>query len=219
MVDRSVSIKAQMHLFAEALQSSTLRSPEEARPSKARPYGLDWDVLHLGVSNVTMPPPPYHMSATIYHDSSLESVTDRDIGCENKRPWYCFSPFLNAVGASEQSRIILPSHGPIGLVAIAVTLKGAQRLLFLLSWYGQGMGDGLDFAIRNHLEAGDLTGWTVVPPVFGSWTTKGGDSDIRTGIEDKPANNMMGRPRGVQDTVRQHLKEILANKKGWKVLP
>jgi len=216
--NRSMSIKSQMHSFAQALQSSPLRESQDPKYSRYYPYGTDWDVMHLGISNITMPPAPYHKSFTAYHDPTLRAGVYRDAHCQKKKTWYCFAPSLKALKTPQQSRAIIPSHGPIGLVAIAVTFRGAQRLLYLLSWQGKGLGDGLDCAIRDYMREGDLKGWTVIPPLFGSWTTDAGDSDIRVGATDSPANNMKGSPRGVEDSVRQHLGEVIAKEKGWQVL-
>ncbi|KAL3428414.1 glycosyltransferase family 25 protein [Phlyctema vagabunda] len=215
-VDWAPNIKQQMRSLAGGIQSSSLiHQPDHAN----YPYGTDWDVLHLGVSRIGAAPEPFNHIAIPYHDASLPTGPVQDVDCTEGRPWYCFSKYTQAVQMPDQSRVILPSYEPIGLVAIAVTLKGAQRLLYLLGW--KSLETGLDWSIRDLMREGDLSGWTVVPPLFGSWTTgTGADSDLRDGIKSKveSSNNLKGQGRGLRESARQHLKDVMSTENRWQRL-
>lgn len=215
MQDREPSIKLQLSHFAKSLKSFTLGPDGPAGPAASHPYGTDWDILHLGISNVTIPPEPFDRVSIEYHDETLTPGPYRDTDCEGKgKPWYCFSPYLSRLELPEQSRAIIPSYRPVGLVAIAVSFTGAQRLLYLLSW--KGLDEGLDWSIRDQLATGQLSGWTILPPLFGSWTTSKSDSDIRHTGAYKAADNLKGRARGIGESARQQLGNLIENRKGWQ---
>lgn len=195
-----------MKALAQTFQSSPVTGAHR-RDSTKYPYGTDWDVMHLGVSRISASPNRDGRMPTAYHDPTLPQGSYQDIDCQHGGPWYCFSDFLKSLDTPGQSRVMTPSHEPIGLVALAVTLRGAQRLMYLLSW--RGLDDGLDWSIRDYVKAGNLTGWTVVPPLFGSWNADKGDSDINSGVVSKPSNNLKGKSRGVRDSAREHLGDLM----------
>jgi hypothetical protein len=193
-----------MQAFAQAIPISAENGRIDSNRARQYPYGKDWDVFHLGVSRVSTP--PNTANVRIYRDPSLPTGAYQDIDCHGN--WYCYSKYLQAVKVPEQSRSIASSYEPIGLVALAVTFKGAQKLLYLLSW--SGLETGLDESIRNAIRDGELLGFTVVPPLFGSWTTStAADSDIRADGRSKAPNNLKSHARGIKGSVRQLLKQLV----------
>jgi len=138
------------------------------------PYGLDWDVMHLGASKVDIAPAPFDVLHAPYPDTN----TDPQTACDSaSSKWWCWRRILEMYSAPPETRVIVPSYKPLGLVALAVTQTGARRLLYELSV--RRLDTGLDWSIRDLLVAGRVKGWTVVPPLFSSWKTGGtADSDI-----------------------------------------
>jgi hypothetical protein len=203
------------------MRHSVLRGPWSKEELYQYPYGNDWDILHLGASRVVSGPAPFSTLATIYPDLSPPGTHRGD--CEPDKHWFCFGPVMKLLAVPAQSRAIIPSHRSLGLAAIAVSLRGAQRLLYLLSW--RSLDKTLDWSISAELESGRVKGWTVMPPLFGTWAPGGGgfgDSDINKGAEglDLQANggNIKGVSRGTADSVRSRFSELIESESRWDVL-
>jgi len=163
------------------LRASPLRAPWSPHEITTAPYGLDWDVLHLGPSKIDTAPAPLNALHSVYRDANADPQTACS-AVASVKAWYCWRELLKAYAAPADARVILPSYKPLGLVALAVTQAGARRLLYELAL--RRLDTGLDWSIRDLLVAGRAQGWTVVPPLFSSWKTGGGaDSDVNGGVQ------------------------------------
>lgn len=218
---RDVAIKSQLQSLSDALHNSDMGKSWTEDEMQRYPFGRNWDILHLGASRALLPQEPYLTAAKVYQDSSPAATLKGD--CDPATAFFCFKPVLDGVNAPQGSRVFMPSHGALGLASIAVTRRGAQRLLYLLSW--RGLDTGLDWSIRDELDKGTLKGWTVLPPLFGSWVPGGGgsgDSDINKGAEgvdlQAKGGNLKGISRGTADSVRTRLGELLEGESQWDVL-
>src|SRR5436305_10197576 len=111
-----------MAAFSRALRSNPLRNPFTPEERARAPYGLDWDVMHLGTSRNHMAPPPHDNLYFRYYDefTTPVSLTHRDTPC-GERDFYCWGDILNKTAANATERVIFPSYSPVGLVSLAVS--------------------------------------------------------------------------------------------------
>lgn len=156
--------------------------------------------MHLAPSLAKSHPGPLGDTlATVYRDPDRGPT---DI-CELP-PWYCYDEVLNRTNTPSDSRAIIPSFESVGLGAIAVSYRGAQRLLYHLSF--KGLDDGVDWGIQKLLASGQLRGWTVVPPLIGNWKVGGpADSDLIEIWDLQEARNTNGRSPNLSQSARQAL--------------
>lgn len=123
-----------------------------------------------------------------------------------------------SVTATDQ-RVIIPDYASLGLAAIAVSFEGAQRLLHQLSWLG--LEDGLDWSIRKMIEKGILHGWTVAPPLMGTWTVGDSlDSDINmetsgAHIAAGSKGNKDGKASNIAHSARAAMGKMLEREEYW----
>lgn len=76
-------------------------------------------------------------------------------------------------------RVVAPSYAPICTVGYAVTLRGAQKLLYTIGNEG-GVELPIDLAMGKRIRSGHLRSLTVVPPLITPWKTgTHADSDIK----------------------------------------
>ncbi|BFZ62487.1 hypothetical protein YB2330_003581 [Saitoella coloradoensis] len=218
-VDWDVHVKSQLSSFALALRNSNLRSPYTPEEIQNAPYGLDWDTLHLGTSLSEMAPAPFDDLYALYHDphrTPPEVIAHK--GACGEKDWYCWADIMTHTACNDTSRVLYPSYGSVGLVAFAVTLKGAQKLLYELSWVG--LNNTVDYSIRGLHMDGSLHGWTVTPPIMSSWVTgDGADSDLTNGGKGRTVakhSNLGGKGKGLGWSVRKALTENLSGGNYWK---
>ncbi|KAK9329105.1 hypothetical protein V1520DRAFT_187715 [Lipomyces starkeyi] len=82
--------------------------------------------------------------------------------------WFCWGDIMKYTQVNETRRAIYPSFESVGLSAIAVAYRGAERLLYYLSF--KEIVDTLDYSIVDLLRS---HGWTVIPPLMSEWKMHG----------------------------------------------
>lgn len=76
-------------------------------------------------------------------------------------------------------RVIAPLWYPVCTIGYAITLQGAQKLLYSIGNEG-GVEAPVDLAMINRIQSGYLRSLTVVPPLITPWRTgEVSDSDIK----------------------------------------
>lgn len=208
-----------MTAFSKALRNSPLRKPFTTEELRRAPYGLDWDVMHLGTSKNLMAPPPYNNLFHRYNDryTTPRSLTYRTTPCGD-RDFFCWNDIIKQTQAADDQRVIFPSYQPIGLVSLAVSYRGAQKMLYDLSW--KGLDASMDFGVRDACRRGFLKGWSVTPPIMSSWRVRGaGDSDLRNGGKGSPGvgvGNMQGEGIGLGWSARKNMQQEFEGHDYWK---
>ncbi|KAF3925863.1 hypothetical protein ABW20_dc0103961 [Dactylellina cionopaga] len=218
-VDWDIYVKEQMTALSVALRSNPLRKPLTADESKRAPYGLDWDVMHLGTSKNLMAPPPLN---SLYHRYKDEYTTPRAMTKRNSpcgdRDFFCWNDIIKMTGMEDNERVVFPSYQPVGLVSLAVSYRGAQKMLYDLSWKGLDMS--MDWGVRDGCTRGFLKGWSVTPPIMSSWRVRGaGDSDLRNngkGDIGVGNGNMKGEGIGLAWSSRKALQQEFEGFDYWK---
>lgn len=207
-LSRDMRIKTQLAALSRGLAASPLgdKSPSAIPVSAKHPYGMDWDIMHLGPGYSFLPPhEPYRSLHSTYEDPDrTQNLTcPENYWHENM---YCWGPTLDYYHTNNDSRVILPSYHVAGLPAIAVTYTGAQRMLYHLTWVG--LMKSLDMSIMDLIMGGKLNGWTVIPPFFTQFKVGGDqDSDLNSvqTVFDKVRSNLKGISPGIENTARQAL--------------
>lgn len=75
-------------------------------------------------------------------------------------------------------RIVAPAWYPVCTVGYAITLAGAQKLLYLLGSEG-GLAAPIDLAMISRIQSGHVRALSVVPPLINPWHSgTAADSDI-----------------------------------------
>ncbi|KAK9311540.1 hypothetical protein V1522DRAFT_417586 [Lipomyces starkeyi] len=215
-VDWDINIKAQLTAFAQALRTSRLRRPFTDEELERAPYGLDWDIMHLATSKANMAATPRNKAFIKYNDPYRASSDVANNGCTGPNGWFCWGDIMAYTKLNETQRAIYPSYESVGLSAIAVSYRGAQRLLYYLSY--KELVDTLDYSIADLLRKGALRGWTVTPPLLSEWKTHGkSDSDLKkVGSTLGLPGNMNGVSAGVAHSARKALTENLEGEDYWK---
>ncbi|KAK9330351.1 hypothetical protein V1520DRAFT_385010 [Lipomyces starkeyi] len=215
-VDWDINIKAQLTAFAQALRTSRLRRPFTDEELERAPYGLDWDIMHLATSKANMAAAPRNKAFIKYNDPYRASSDVANNGCTGPNGWFCWGDIMVYTKLNETQRAIYPSYESVGLSAIAVSYRGAQRLLYYLSY--KELVDTLDYSIADLLRKGALRGWTVTPPLLSEWKTHGkSDSDLKkVGLNSGLPGNMNGVSAGVAHSARKALTENLEGEDYWK---
>ncbi|KAK9446752.1 uncharacterized protein V1518DRAFT_422968 [Limtongia smithiae] len=215
-VDWDVHLRDQMTAFANGLRSSPsakLRKPFSADELERAPYGLDWDIIHFAASKVVPPPAPFNTLAK-YSDVYRQSTETANNACF--AGWFCWREQMKKAGLTEQERYISPSYDTVGLAAIAVSFRGAQRLLYFLSY--KELTDTLDNSVSALLQQGYVHGWSVVPPLMAEWKINSiTDSDLNTidlGQIGGP-DNSKGKSAGIANSVRKHLSKEFEPQTYW----
>ncbi|KAK9371405.1 hypothetical protein V1509DRAFT_650987 [Lipomyces kononenkoae] len=217
-VDWDINIKSQFASFAQALRTSRLRRPFTEEELERAPYGLDWDIMHLATSKAVMAGSPRNKAFIKYNDPYRASSEVANNGCtdnSNGKKWFCFGDVMSFAKLNETERAIFPSYESVGLSAIAVSYRGAQRLLYYLSY--KELVDTLDYSITDLLKKGAVRGWTVTPPLMSEWKTHGkSDSDLKHVGSATPPGNGNGLSAGVAHSARKALAENFEGEDYWK---
>ncbi|EJP61725.1 LPS glycosyltransferase [Beauveria bassiana ARSEF 2860] len=153
------------------MRKRTAREGEPRSHEAHAPYGLDWDLLYVGTCwniNPEVRPVPH-----IYQDTNAPNSTEMS---------YAYQKELEYWGASSSEearvRVIAPSWYPVCTVGYAVTLQGAQKLLYTVG-NEKGLNGPVDLAMISRIQSGHLKSFTVVPPLVTPWKTgTTSDSDI-----------------------------------------
>ncbi|KAK6349439.1 hypothetical protein TWF696_005723 [Orbilia brochopaga] len=217
-IDWDIHVKDQLVAFSKALRSNPLRKPLTPEEVKRAPYGLDWDVMHLGTSRNIMAPPPLNRLFYRYDDpySTPRTLTGTDNPCGLH--FFCWTDILKQTKTADNQRVIFPSYEPVGLVALAVSFQGARKMLYDLSW--RGLDTSMDFGVRDGCQRGYLKCWSVTPPIMSSWRVQGaGDSDLRNGGKGTPGvgvGNLQGEGVGLGWSARKQLQSEFEGHDYWK---
>ncbi|KAF3915589.1 hypothetical protein ABW21_db0206977 [Orbilia brochopaga] len=217
-IDWDIHVKDQMAAFSRALRKNPLRKPLTPEEEKRAPYGLDWDVMHLGTSRNIMAPPPLNRLYSRYDDpySTPRSLVGTDNPCGMK--FFCWNDILKQTKTADNQRVVFPSYEPVGLVALAVSYRGARKMLYDLSW--RGLDTSMDFGVRDGCQRGYLKCWSVAPPIMSSWRVQGaGDSDLRNGGKGSPGlgvGNLQGEGVGLGWSARKQLQLEFEGHDYWK---
>ncbi|KAL9107229.1 MAG: hypothetical protein Q9227_007853 [Pyrenula ochraceoflavens] len=189
--DWDVRFKDQLALLSASLPNTT----------ETQPYGVGWDVLWLG-----------HCMETLNRESPLpviSSYVDASVPRLQSLPAFA-RDFLEYYGIqNEKMRLVTRSHDPTCLSAYAVTLKGASKLLYELSY------NKLEAAIDNDMgrltRDGQLPGLIVTPPMVGQYKTGSrADSDIDGGNNaEKVPGGKGNKPDSVERSMRQELWKLV----------
>ncbi|KAK9469416.1 hypothetical protein V1512DRAFT_256199 [Lipomyces arxii] len=212
-VDWDINIKHQLRALSQALRSSPIRAPLSPDEAARAPYGLDWDIIHFGPSKANMAPQPRDKVYTAYNDPYRASTAVANNACSH--PWFCWSRIMSSTGLNETERVIFPTFETVGLSAIAISYRGAQKLLYQLSF--KELTNTLDLSMAKLVQQGQLRGWTVIPPLMSEFKTRGqADSDLKSLVGSKRGRgNLQGKSAGVAHSARKALTEQLENGDYW----
>ena len=210
-VNRDIRIKSHMASLSAGFHDSPLRNHSSTPVDAHHPYGLDWDILHMGNSWIRTAEAPYDKIHVHYPDPDRQTHP----GCpQDFEPQgsYCWGPLLEQLAVPAGHRALVPSFDSVGLTAIAVTQRGARKILFQMAW--NRLETLTDWSIRNLLMRGDVEGWDVVPPLFGQYKIGGAlDSDIdgRPEIQvPETASWTLGSSMGIERSAKAALAEQLS---------
>ncbi|KAK7206463.1 hypothetical protein BZA70DRAFT_309322 [Myxozyma melibiosi] len=215
-VDWDFHLRTQLSAFAVGLRQSPLRRPYTADEIANYPYGADWDMLHFAASKIHTAPAPRDKARTVYNDPFRAPTSVVKDACTD-RGWFCFIELMKDAGVDEGRRAIVPTFDTVGLSAFAVSLRGAKRLLYYLSY--KELVDTLDLSISDAFQKGHLRGWTVIPPIMAEWKTNGiGDSDLKIFDDKFPKGqgNSVGSSAAMHWSMRAGIKSTIEGGSYWE---
>ncbi|KAL9617990.1 MAG: hypothetical protein Q9160_007238 [Pyrenula sp. 1 TL-2023] len=187
--DWDVRFKDQLSLMAENMPSG----------DEAAPYGLDWDMIWLGVSGNAWDRSLLKPAMALWKDDSLPTV---DVMGGFVKDTYA------AYGIQGDGwRVMAPAHSTICTAAFAVTYAGAYRILYELG-YNELHGP-TDLELSRLGRDGKLEAMVVIPPLIGQYRTgSAGDSEINA-YEGKFEGNEKGDSGGhVVKSARKSLRTL-----------
>lgn len=167
-LDWDIRLKSQMPEFAKGVRSIS-NIPLSQRQSS--PYGDDWDILWPG-----------HCGDIFPKDNDVRYVMENDMTVAPKehQPW-----LVGLKDYPEQTRLVHKAGAPICTFAYAVSMRGAQKLLWALS-VRKGSNLAFDNTLALFCEDGymDIKCVSVEPMLFIHHRPAGlvnKDSDIQNG--------------------------------------
>lgn len=164
---------------------------------------------------IKSPPPPYHTLAALYPDPHRNPA----LSTGSSDMMHNWAEVTRNTNLPAMHRAIIPSFEVYGLAAIAVSYAGAQRMLHEMSWLG--MEKGLDWSVQRMLKDGTVRGWTVAPPIMGTWTVGDSeDSDINMGTKASVTaagskSNLEGTASNIVHSARTALGKTLERENYW----
>ncbi|KAK7202366.1 hypothetical protein BZA70DRAFT_103920 [Myxozyma melibiosi] len=206
-LDWDMNVKDQFEALARGLRNSTIRRPFSEEELETAPYGLDWDILHIGCSQVRIAGAPRDQAFTVYTDEYRAPNHITKNPC-NPFGYFCWEGLMKHAKLKENQRAIYPTHESVGLSAFAVTYTGAQRLLYQLSY--KELTDTLDRSISKLTMQGAVRGWTVIPPMMGEFKVDSGKDtnlNVKADMFSKDVSNLKGHGPGLLRSARQSLTE------------
>ncbi|KAK9326709.1 hypothetical protein V1520DRAFT_372565 [Lipomyces starkeyi] len=96
-----------------------------------------------------------------------------------------FSDIFQKLG---RKRVLAPAYSTLKTTAYAITRRGAQRLLFLLSYIGDLKHGDVDQDITRLFQEGRLRGYSLTPPAFSQFKVGG--------TKDSDNENLLGSQEG-----------------------
>jgi GR25 family glycosyltransferase involved in LPS biosynthesis len=169
------------------------------RTAKSSPYGVGWDSLFLGQCQNEPNPQRTDLQWT-YSDPHTPKKEQLE-SCFVKEMEQDFH-----VPADKGLRIVSPTFGPICLQGYALSRRGAQRLLYHLSYIG--LKRETDNSVADMHRKGVMNGYTLTPPIFSRWRVGGAkDSDNMPQNEKQKANpdgrgNVGGSSKNLKGSAR-----------------
>jgi hypothetical protein len=218
-VDWDENIKEIMSLFNHQLQhNNTLRPhPQQRKCDATQMYGCNWD-LHF-VGQCQYGPHPTDRRHIEYHDPHVPVLSSFE---DNFRAE--LSEFWNKTLAESAVRIISPTYSPLCTMGYAMSLRGAKRSLYQIGGFQPAVEHGIDLEFISHHKEGRLRGYTMSPPPFVKWRTKGsGDTDNFYGDraplpETVDQSTAGGESKGLVRSVRKKLGELDGMFFNWDAL-
>jgi GR25 family glycosyltransferase involved in LPS biosynthesis len=215
-VDWDVNLKDIMGLFNWQLRyNNTMRSQKDKDDKHDEcEYGCDWDQLFVGhCKNEPHPTDTTHQS---YHDPDSPAIsTAYPIFVQEMTKKWNYSAQDTGV------RVISPTYDPLCTMGYAISNKGARRALYQMGGF-KPIKMAVDLEFIHHNREGRLNSYTMSPPPFVKWDTKGkGNSDNsyrrrsvnrrRDGhekSEDMGSSTAGGSSKGLKHSVRKSLSAL-----------
>ena len=219
-------MKDQMAALSKGLRarpSQHLGNPNNAFNTHS-PYGDDWEVMHLGPS-YALPPPDAVLKDVFFKYQDERSPIPLP-ACGGKKKWFCFESIIEAAKLKREERAVYPTYESLGLPALAVTYRGAQKILYDQSW--RGLQGSTDHSLKSMVLNGELAGFTVIPPIFSMWKIGNEqDSDLKknsTGTQDivDPSDKRKridGSSPNLKWSARKAMDGLIPRVTRWKLSP
>ncbi|KAL3418812.1 Procollagen galactosyltransferase 1 [Phlyctema vagabunda] len=198
-VDWDIRLKSQLSNFASGVRAISNIPISEKQHS---PYGDDWDILWPGHCGEVLPE----------HDDRRYVINDDEtVPPKEHQPW------LKALADyPEQTRIVHKTGAPICTFAYAVSLRGAQKILWALGMSGSNLA--YDNALAYFCRDGylDIKCVSVQPMLFFHHRPAGAinkDSDIQNG--DEGAVRERGFTENIVWSTRLNIEKLLTGSKDY----
>ncbi|KAK9321817.1 hypothetical protein V1517DRAFT_368109 [Lipomyces orientalis] len=204
-LDWNPNIKRTLEKLSLQMQNSKIRLTEPSEHERATaPYGLDWDVLYIG-SWKHGGNPDFKDLVQIWDDPDVPDSSHLTNG--TLQALYEFGLADDQIG---KKRVLSPSYWTVTTTAYAITRRGAERLLMLLSYIGELHGD-VDQDINRFFREGRLNGYSLTPPAFSQFRVSGAkDSDnIQLGETTNGRGNLHGWSVNLEGSARQSMADSL----------
>ncbi|KAK9377308.1 uncharacterized protein V1513DRAFT_436001 [Lipomyces chichibuensis] len=213
-LDWNPNVKRTLETLSMQMQNSKIRLNEPSDyERRIAPYGLDWDVLYLG-SWRHGGNPDFKQVVQKWDDPDVP-----DISGLNKGKYGNIAALRNFGLTDEEigkMRVLAPAYWTMHTTGYAITRRGAQRLLFQMSYLGDMHGD-VDVEITRLFREGKLRGYSLTPPAFSQFKVSGyKDSDnIVLGKTTQGYGNLNGVNNNIKGSARQTMVDSL-NLDNWK---
>ena len=187
--DWDVNLKSQLVNLAAATQKLLHQADKPKQPHS--PYGDGWDLLWLG-----------HCATTLQEDSERVLIRNDPTVAPPSKRWDMWDSGYNKVGTTNSTRVVSRRNNAICTNAYAVTLAGAQKILFHGSYTPNE--DPIDVRYNNMCESKNRDKYPefeclhVHPSMINSGAKPGrmdGDSD-QPGRDGEPGAEVEMRPFG-----------------------
>ncbi|KAK9461814.1 uncharacterized protein V1516DRAFT_264050 [Lipomyces oligophaga] len=184
------------------MQENPLRIDKaSAHEKSSAPYGLDWDFMFLGHCLDSSNPKRLDLVHT-YDDPTLPS----DIS----KYTYEIKQTMRSMGIGNsqivKQRAISPTWGPACTMAYAITRRGAQRLLFQLSYLT--LRGPVDNEMAWRSEDGKFHSYTVNPPIFNAFHVGGSKDSDNVNHASASKSNSEGVSLNIDRSIRKALFEM-----------
>jgi len=170
-------------------------------------YGCNWDLHFLGQCKYE--PHPTDHTHLEYHDPDAPALSTFEENFRNE-----MTKHWNKALTQSNVRIISPTYSPLCTMGYAMSLRGAKRALYQIGGFKPATEPGIDLEFISHHKEGRLRGYTMSPPAFVKWRTKGsGDTDNFYGDRAKLPDSVDqstagGESKGLVRSVRGKLAEL-----------
>ncbi|KAK9385363.1 hypothetical protein V1515DRAFT_608417 [Lipomyces mesembrius] len=212
-LDWNPNVKGTLETLSMQMQNSKIRVDEPSDyERRIAPYGLDWDVLYLG-SWRHGGNPDFKDVVQIWDDPDVPDRSRLNKGrYSNQEALHNFGLTDEEIG---KKRVLAPAYWTMHTTGYAITRRGAQRLLFQMSYVGDMHGD-VDVEITRLFREGKLRGYSLTPPAFSQFKVGGTkDSDnIKLGKTTDGKGNLHGSNNNIKGSARQIMVDSL-NLDNW----